>query len=112
MSEIMFSSEVELGKFLGSVDVIPEAYRAISEMNSTYELHPTRFGINVLAFKCSPDYTTRFLEGELDLVSSEKSRVLDFIPTKSNPSFSVNKAAVELFQGLGDNLKELENKVS
>ncbi|KAD4584966.1 hypothetical protein E3N88_22567 [Mikania micrantha] len=113
MSETMFSSEVELGKFLASVDVIPEAYQAISEINSTvstYKIHTTRFGINVLAFKCSPDFTTRFLEGELDLVSSEKPHVLDFIPTKVNPSFSINKAAVELFQDLGDNLKQLENE--
>ncbi|KAD4584964.1 hypothetical protein E3N88_22565 [Mikania micrantha] len=110
---IMFSSEVELGKFLRSVDVIPEAYQAISEINSTvstYKIHTTRFGINVLAFKCSPDFTTRFLEGKLDLVSSEKPHVLDFIPTKVISSFSINKAAVELFQDLGENLKELENK--
>ncbi|KAI3726049.1 hypothetical protein L1987_65846 [Smallanthus sonchifolius] len=110
MTKIMFSSEVELGKFLGSVDVIPEAYRAISETNLTYELHTTRSGIDVLAFTCSPDYTTRFLQGEFDLVPSENLHLLDFISTKINSSFSINKAAVELFQHLGDDLKELEYK--
>ncbi|XP_076931994.1 senescence-associated carboxylesterase 101-like [Bidens hawaiensis] len=105
-----FSSEVELGKFLGSIDVIPDAYRAISEMNSVYELSTTRSGNNILAFKCSSDYTARFLSGGIDLVSSEGLPVVDFISTKLNPSFSVNEAAVELFQHLGEDLKELENK--
>ncbi|KAK1432814.1 hypothetical protein QVD17_09715 [Tagetes erecta] len=110
MSKIMFRSEVEVGKFLGSADIIPDAYRAISETDLTYELHTTRFGIDVLAFNCSVDYTTPFLEGDLDLVSSKEPHVLDFISTKVNSSFSVNKAAVELFHNLGDDLKELENK--
>ncbi|KAK9067265.1 hypothetical protein SSX86_014591 [Deinandra increscens subsp. villosa] len=110
MSKMMFRSEVELAKFLGSLDIIPEAYGAISETNLAYELHTTSSGIDVLAFKCPPDYTPRFLDGEFDLVSSEKLQVVDFISTKVNPSFSINKAAVELFEGLGDDLKELENK--
>ncbi|XP_076892438.1 senescence-associated carboxylesterase 101-like [Bidens hawaiensis] len=110
MSKIMFNSEVELGMFLGSIDVIPDAYRAISKMNSVYELSTTRSGNNILAFKCSSDYTARFLSGEIDLISSEGLPVVDFISTKVNPSFSVNEAAVELFQHLGDDLRESENK--
>ncbi|KAJ0754483.1 putative carboxylesterase [Helianthus annuus] len=111
MSKIMFNSEIELGKFLGSIDVIPDAYQAISETTLAYELHTTRSGNTVLAFSsCSPDYTTRFLTGEFDLVSSENLQVVDFIPTKVNSSISINKAAVELFQQLGDDLKELEHK--
>lgn len=77
----------------------------------TYELHTSRYGIDVLAFNCSDDYTALYLEGELELVSSDKPHVLDFISTKVNSSFSVNKAALELFLNLGDDLKELENKV-
>ncbi|KAI7732801.1 hypothetical protein M8C21_029404 [Ambrosia artemisiifolia] len=108
MSKIMFSSEVELGKFIGNIDAIRDANQAISETNLAYELHTTRSGVNVLAFSsCSTDYTTRFLNGEFDLVPSEN---LEFIPTKVNSSFFVNKAAVELFQELGNDLKELENK--
>ncbi|KAK1432818.1 hypothetical protein QVD17_09719 [Tagetes erecta] len=106
----IFNSEVELGKFLGSADIISEAYRAISETISTYELHNTRSGINVLAFNCSPDYTARYLEGEFDLVSSETIQVLDFISTEANSSFSINKAAANLFQRLAHNLKDLEKK--
>ncbi|MFS7970660.1 putative carboxylesterase [Helianthus anomalus] len=111
MRQIMFNSEVELGKFLGSIGVIPEAYQAISETTLAYELHTTPSGNTVLAFSsCSPDYTTRFLTGEFDLVPSKNLQVVDFIPTKVNSSFSINKAAVELFQQLGDDLKELEHK--
>ncbi|KAI3784761.1 hypothetical protein L1987_43866 [Smallanthus sonchifolius] len=107
MSKIMFRSEVELGKFLGSNDVIRDAYRAISETTVPYKLHTRSSGINVLAFICSPDFTTRFLTGEFDLVPSEN---LKFISTKVNSSFSINQAAVELFQPTDDDLKELENK--
>ncbi|XP_076897747.1 senescence-associated carboxylesterase 101-like, partial [Bidens hawaiensis] len=105
-----FSSEVELGKFLGSTGIIPDAYRAISETNLAYEIHTTRSGTSVLAFKCFPDYTNRFLDGEFGLVSSENHQVVEFILTKVNSSFKINEAAVELFQNLGDDLKELENK--
>ncbi|XP_076899902.1 senescence-associated carboxylesterase 101-like [Bidens hawaiensis] len=103
-----FSSK--LGSFLGSIDVIPDAYQAILDMNSVYELSTSRSGNNILAFKCSSEYTTRFLNGEIHLVSSEKLHVIDFISTKVKSSFSINEAAVELFQHLGDDLKELENK--
>ncbi|XP_076894722.1 senescence-associated carboxylesterase 101-like [Bidens hawaiensis] len=112
MSKFMFSSEVELGKFLGSIDIIPHAYQAISktilETNLTYKLHTTSSGHNVLAFKCSTDYTNRFLNGEFGLVSSENHQVVNFISTKVNSSCKINKAAVDLFQNLGDDLKELE----
>ncbi|KAK1432817.1 hypothetical protein QVD17_09718 [Tagetes erecta] len=112
-NDILFRSEVELGKFLGSADIISEAYRAISQTKSTYKVHDTtRPKIKVLAFKCPPDYDTKtpFLEKELDLVSSTKPHLLNFITTKVNSSFSLNKAAVCLFQNLSDNVKELENK--
>ncbi|XP_076916906.1 senescence-associated carboxylesterase 101-like [Bidens hawaiensis] len=110
MSKLMFSSGVELGKFLVSIDVIPDAYQAISETYLPYELRTSRSGNNILAFKCSSEYTAGFLNGGIDLVSSEKLPVVDFISTKVNSSFSINEAAVELFQHLDYDLKELEKK--
>ncbi|KAK1432816.1 hypothetical protein QVD17_09717 [Tagetes erecta] len=106
-SKIMFRSEVELGKFLGSADIIPDAYRAIREMKAT----TTRSGIDILAINFSDnlDYMTRFFDGDLDLVPSQNVESLDFIATKLNASFSINKAAVELFQHLSDALKQLED---
>ncbi|PWA77796.1 alpha/Beta hydrolase fold protein [Artemisia annua] len=76
-----FSSEVELGKFLGSINIIADAYGAISKTMSTYELHTSPSGIQILAFNCPTDYTTRFLNGEFCLVSSENHKVVDFIST-------------------------------
>ncbi|KAK9067264.1 hypothetical protein SSX86_014590 [Deinandra increscens subsp. villosa] len=76
-----------------------------------YELHTmaTRSGIDVLAFNDSADYTAGFL-GEFHLVSYKELQVVDFIPTKVNPSFSTNKAVVQLFEDLDNYLKKLEHK--
>ncbi|KAI3786034.1 hypothetical protein L1987_45161 [Smallanthus sonchifolius] len=108
-----FCRGVELAKFLSSIDIIPYAFGATcvlpedSEKNFTYELHTGPYGVKVLAFNCKSDYTTRFVDGEFDLVSSQDHKVVDFIPTKVNPSFSINKVAVELFEHLMENeLKE------
>ncbi|MFS7917213.1 putative carboxylesterase [Helianthus anomalus] len=105
-----FRSEVELGKFLCSIDVIQDAYQAISDLTSAYELSTGRSGNKILAFNCSPEYTSRFLRGEFNFISSEKLPLIDFISTKVHPSFLINEAAVELFQHIGADLKELENK--
>ncbi|KAF5793202.1 putative carboxylesterase [Helianthus annuus] len=113
MSQNMFCSEVELGKFLSSIDIIPYVFnvvRKLAEKNSPYELHTSPYGIKVLAFNYSLDYTTRFANGEFDLVSSQSHEVVDFISTKVNPSFFINKAAVELFKHVKNNLKELKKE--
>ncbi|KAJ0754486.1 putative carboxylesterase [Helianthus annuus] len=112
MSKNMFGCEVELGKFLGSIDIIPYAFCAILETSSTYEIRKSPSGIQVLAFNCSSDYTTQFLDNEFGLVSSEEHKVLDFISAgEVNPSFSINKAAVELFENLTNDLEHLKYKL-
>ncbi|CAI9283280.1 unnamed protein product [Lactuca saligna] len=103
----MFSSEVELGKFLGSTDVIQDAYRAISQTSSTHQLHPTRSGFNVLAFNSLSDYSILINNSAMDLVSPENHEDLNFISTKVNPKCSINKAAIELFEQHFDKLLEL-----
>ncbi|CAH1420710.1 unnamed protein product [Lactuca virosa] len=103
----MFSSEVELGKFLGSTDVIQDAYRPNSQTSSTHQLHPTRSGFNVLAFNSLCDYTILINNSALDLVSPENHKDLHFLSTKVNPDFSINKAAIELFEQHFDELLEL-----
>ncbi|GJW86933.1 hypothetical protein Tco_0162273 [Tanacetum coccineum] len=110
MSHNMFCSEVELGKFLCNLDIILEAFQAITDTSLTYDVHTSPSGVKILAFSCPVDYTTRFLKGEFQLVSSE---VVDFISTKANPEISINKVAVELFENLSDDLNELlKNKPS
>ncbi|KAJ0799951.1 putative carboxylesterase [Helianthus annuus] len=96
--------------FLGSIDVIQDAYQAIADLTSAYEISTGRSGNKILAFNCSPEYTSRFLRGEFNFISSEKLPLIDFISTKVNSSFLINEAAVELFQHIGADLKELENK--
>ncbi|KAI3776938.1 hypothetical protein L1987_46730 [Smallanthus sonchifolius] len=116
MNQNMLCSELEFGYFVGSIFevLIPYAFGAVSESNSsTYDLHTTPSGIQVLNFR-SLDYKTRFLNEGFDLVSSENHKVVDFISTKHNPKFLINKAAVELFEQLlhlHNNLEELGNKV-
>nr|GEY17768.1 senescence-associated carboxylesterase 101-like [Tanacetum cinerariifolium] len=107
----MFSSEVELGKFLGCVDLIPNAYEAISKTTATYKLHESPPGIQILAFGCPDEKTKGLFEGEFDLVSSENHQVVDFISTEVNPKFFINKAAVEWFEHLPSDIKELEKKL-
>ncbi|KAI3670047.1 hypothetical protein L6452_41634 [Arctium lappa] len=113
MSRTLFCSEVEMGGFLGSLDLIQDVYQAnLETSNSTcYKLHQNFSGFHVLAFNCSSDYTTRFLNGGFDLVSSKDHEVIDFVATKVNPLFSINEAAVRLFEGLFVELKELENQL-
>ncbi|KAL7604515.1 hypothetical protein Lser_V15G20622 [Lactuca serriola] len=109
MSQKMFSSEVEGGKFLVSIDVIQDAFGATAKTSSTYQLHTNPSGIKVLAFNCLSDYKIRFRNGE-DLVSSDKHKVVDFISTKLHPKLSINKAAVELFELHFKELSELSNQ--
>ncbi|XP_024978308.1 senescence-associated carboxylesterase 101-like [Cynara cardunculus var. scolymus] len=114
MTQAMFCSEVEVGGFVGSIDVVPEAFRAVSETSSSsssYGFHTTSSGIQILAFNCSIDYRNRFLSGGFDLVSSETFKVVDFIGTKVNPSFFISEVAVELFESLPLELKQLKDEL-
>ncbi|PWA57594.1 alpha/Beta hydrolase fold protein [Artemisia annua] len=114
MNHEMFSGELEKGNFLGSMDFLADAYDAVLKTTSplAYKLHTSPSGIQVLAFGCnSPDYTTRFLNGEFKLVSSENHKVVDFISTKVNSKFLINEAAIVLFEPLLVELKELEDEI-
>lgn len=107
--------EVELGKFLGCIDIIPLAFRAAaSETCSIYKLHTSPSGIQILAFKnCSSDCISLFAKGEFKLVSSQNNKVVDFISSSEvNSSFSVNEAAVDMFESIPSALKQLKDKVS
>ncbi|KAL7604516.1 hypothetical protein Lser_V15G20623 [Lactuca serriola] len=110
MSQKMFNSEDEVGKFLGSIAVVQDAYGPISQTSSNYQLHTSPSGIKVLAFNCFSDYTVRFRNGE-DLVSSDKHKVVDFISKKVNPRLSINKVVVELFELHFKELSELSNQL-
>ncbi|PWA76636.1 alpha/Beta hydrolase fold protein [Artemisia annua] len=106
-----FNSKVELSKFLGSLDALPNAYHAILETSSAYQLHEAP-EIQILAFTITPDYTARFLKGEFDLVSSKNHKVVEFISTKVNPLFSINKAAFDLFEHLLLELSQIRHQLA
>ncbi|PWA93648.1 alpha/Beta hydrolase fold protein [Artemisia annua] len=107
----MFSSEVELGKFFGRADLIPNAYEAISKTTATHELHESPSGIQILVFECPAEKTKGLFEGKFDLVSSEAYQDVSFISPEVNRQFCINKAAVEWFENLPNDIKELEKKL-
>ncbi|XP_071710321.1 senescence-associated carboxylesterase 101 [Rutidosis leptorrhynchoides] len=105
----MFCSGVELSKFLRSIDIIPDAYLASSKTSGDYQLH-TSTGIQILAFNSpNADYTARFLKPDSVFVSSDNHTSVDFILTKVNKKFSINKAALDLFDN--HNPKDIKTKV-
>ncbi|XP_076950539.1 senescence-associated carboxylesterase 101-like [Bidens hawaiensis] len=110
-----FCSEVELGNhFVATIlDVLISCkLGAISDQTSlNYNIYTGPSGIQVLDFQCSRAYITKFLNGEFDLVSSENHKVVNFISTDDNPTFLINKAAVEFFEHLHKDLEELKNNV-
>nr|GEW63395.1 senescence-associated carboxylesterase 101-like [Tanacetum cinerariifolium] len=103
-----FCSEVELGAFLGSLDIISDAYGAILETSSIYQFHMRPCVLHVLAFQCPDEYTRRFLDRECGLVSSKDLSVVEFIYSGVNASFSINKVVVEFFEHLTNLLTEFE----
>ncbi|KAK2647547.1 hypothetical protein Ddye_015036 [Dipteronia dyeriana] len=66
----------------------------------------------VIAFVTSPNLTKRHLQEEDELVSSAFLSHLHFLCTKSNPTFSIHKAAATLFSSLIDQLTNLKNLIS
>nr|XP_043629724.1 senescence-associated carboxylesterase 101-like [Erigeron canadensis] len=106
-----FNSKVELSNFLGSIDSLPDAFDAILNTTLTFELHTNPYGIPILAFKIPLDYTKRFLNGEFDLVASENHSLVNFISTKVNPSCSINKAAIDLYEQFILDLSKLEDQL-
>nr|XP_043615706.1 senescence-associated carboxylesterase 101-like [Erigeron canadensis] len=108
MNQDMFSSELESGKFLGSIDLLENAYNALLKTSPlAYKLHTILCGKQVLAFNSSLDDITRFHHGEFNLVSSENHKLVEFISTKVNPKFCINKAAVDLFGHLSISQKQI-----
>lgn len=118
-----FSSGQELANLLVSSDLLHHAWLTISELNShTYLNNPTNpvpiflkaypYHSNgaIVAFVSSPTCTL-----QKEMVTSEDLKgsqfPFDFISTKLNPHFSVNKAAIILFALLKNELSALKKQV-
>lgn len=115
-----FSYEHELANYLMSSDPLQNSWAAILELyRQTHQNDPSlpvsvtykRYSgqnhppnVTVIAFCCSPICTIQHLQGDgKDLVSSATLKenlnfpLFDFLSTEVNPSFSIHKAAIQLY---------------
>ena len=77
----------------------------LKEARIRFGLYTSSSGMKVLAFMTRP-----LLKGDYDLELVDKA--IDFISTGAEDSlFSVNKNAIELFNGFNYRLREIENEV-
>ncbi|KAJ7970892.1 senescence-associated carboxylesterase [Quillaja saponaria] len=125
-----FSSGSELATLVLTSGVLDRSLTAISDLyrstNSNHEQKSLPFSIKyevfkqsdltIIAFVTAPTCTQNHLqEGEAaDLVPSSyfKEQFFEFLCTKVNPSFSVNKAAIDLFISHQNELSPLKNEIS
>ncbi|XP_059449360.1 senescence-associated carboxylesterase 101-like isoform X2 [Corylus avellana] len=125
----IFSSGLELGSFVVTSNVLHHSWAAISELYG--EIHeppswdsPVRFrtfqqpNCTIIAFVTWPPCTKEHLQGQGrgDLVSSsalkETFPLFEFLCTKTNPRFSINKPAIDLFVSVRGVLNFLKSQIS
>ncbi|XP_059455243.1 senescence-associated carboxylesterase 101-like [Corylus avellana] len=128
----LFSSGLELGSFVVTSNVLHHSWAAISELYTEINEAPSsaspvtvRFKIDdqqpnctIIAFVTWPPCTKERLKGEGggDLVSSsalkETFPLFEFLCTKTNPRFSINKPAIDLFASVHGVLDFLKSQIS
>ncbi|KAK0600745.1 hypothetical protein LWI29_018032 [Acer saccharum] len=110
---------LELANLVGSSGFLSQSWDSILELYR--ELNPSeqiRFRVyqkpncTVIAFVTSQTLTKHHLQEEDELVSSSFLPLFHFLCTKSNPTFSIHKAAVTIFSSLRDQLTNLKNQIS
>lgn len=119
----LFSSGQELADLVVSSDLLHHSWATISDLIShtylnnptnpvpvLFKVYPYHSNGAIIAFVSSPTCTV-----QKEMVSSEDlkgSQVpFDFISTKLNPHFSVNKAAIALFASLLNELSALKEQL-
>ncbi|KAF5961743.1 hypothetical protein HYC85_002952 [Camellia sinensis] len=128
-STAMFSSGEELGNLVLSSDLLHYSWAAILEAykdttGTANPNDPTTFpisikyrvdrqqsphGTTIVAFVSSPTCTAQHFQRDgRDLVSS--TTLFDFVSTKVNPSFSIHRAALELFASHHNGLSDLKKQ--
>ncbi|XP_006357143.2 LOW QUALITY PROTEIN: senescence-associated carboxylesterase 101-like [Solanum tuberosum] len=119
MSQVsMFSSGQEFANLLVSSDLLLHSWFTISDLRShsylnnpiLIKVYPYHSNGAIVAFVSSPTCTL-----QKEMVSSEdlegSQSPFDFISTKFNPHFSVNKAAITLFASLLNELSDLKEEL-
>ncbi|KAM7506660.1 hypothetical protein LguiA_017113 [Lonicera macranthoides] len=113
----MFSHGLDLADVMVSSNLLHNAWSAICKASNNQDLpfQVSELGPNgkIIAFAPSPACTVQLLqEMGIDLVpASPVGTFFDFIATKVNPRFSINKAAVEAFASLYDQLSVLQDQI-
>lgn len=113
-----FSSGQELANLFLSSDLLHHSWITISALSShpyinkpiLFKVYPYHSNGAIVAFVSSPTCNL-----QKEMVSSEELQgsqsPFDFISTKLNPHFSVNKAAITLFASLLNDLSALKEQV-
>ncbi|KAG6719885.1 hypothetical protein I3842_03G029200 [Carya illinoinensis] len=124
----LFSSGSEVGNLVVSSGVLSHSWDAISELYSQIKNAPSsdllvkfkiheRSNFNIIAFVTWPPCTKEQLQavGAADFVSSSALKdtlpLFEFLCSKANPCFSINKLAVECFKSLRGVLPFLRSEI-
>ncbi|XP_030553594.2 senescence-associated carboxylesterase 101-like [Rhodamnia argentea] len=113
----LFSNGIELVNLAVSSDVLSNSWAAISELQSqtdrNHQSPPSPETVKIREFEhpeykiiafVTPPVATTYLQEAGDLVPSSSSEAseFEFLCSKDSPSFSINKAAISLFNSLRD----------
>lgn len=120
MSQLpLFSSGLELANLVVSSGLLKLSWDKISELDRElnqdekirYKVYQQQqSNCIIVAFVVSPNCTKQLLEEE-ELVPSSSLPFFHFLRTKTNSSFSINKAAVTLFDSVRDQLSSFKDQI-
>ncbi|XP_050258055.1 senescence-associated carboxylesterase 101-like [Quercus robur] len=119
-----FSSGPELANFVVSFGVLHQSLATVQDLHGeiiSQNEHPVRHKVSqqpnytIIAFSTLPACGKDYIQQRGDLVSSSTLKksfpLFNFLSTKTNPDFSINKAALELFASIRDRLPTLKSQI-
>ena len=124
-----FSSNPELANFVVSSGVLNQSLATVQDLHGeiiNQNEHKVRHKVSqqsnctIIAFSSWPGCGKDYILESGDLVSSstpkeetpESFPLFNFLSTKTNPDFSINKTALELFASIRDRLPNLKSQVT
>ena len=119
-----FSSGPELANFVVSSGVLNQSLATVQDLHGekiNQNEHPVRHKVSqqsnctIIAFSTQPARAKDYIQERGDLVSSSTLEssfpLFNFLCTKNNPDFAINKAALVLFASISDRLPSLKSEV-
>ncbi|XP_075636520.1 senescence-associated carboxylesterase 101-like isoform X2 [Castanea sativa] len=119
-----FSRGPDLANFVISSGVLNQSLATVQDLHGeiiNQNEHPVvrhkvsqQSNCTIIAFSSWPGCGKEYIQERGDLVSStlkESSPHFNFLSTKTNPDFSINKAALELFDSISDSLPTLKSQI-